>query len=98
AYGASCWQLVASASLDGGMTFLPQVPVADVPSCNDQPGNVVATFSGSFDVGKRWPAGGDYFGLRAHPDGSFVALWSDSRSGIFQLWSSRIRVTTDNQK
>jgi hypothetical protein len=93
--GRPCWRLVASASLDGGGSFLTPVPVAEARSCNDQPGNVVEHASGPFDVGARWPAGGDYFGLAAHPDGSFSALWSDSRSGILQLWTARIHVRID---
>lgn len=88
----ACWRLLASASVDGGESFLPPVPVAAVASCNDQPRNVVDRASGSFDVGARWPAGGDYFGLTAHPDGSFRILWSDSRSGVFQLWTASIHV------
>jgi hypothetical protein len=91
----ACWRLVASASVDGGVNFLPPVPVAEVASCNDQPGNVVDRASGPFDVSARWTAGGDYFGLAAHPDGSFWALWSDSRSGVFQLWTAPIHVRTD---
>lgn len=78
--------------MDGGLTFLPPVPVAEVAACNDQPGNVVQRSSGPFDVAGRWPAGGDYFGLAAHPDGSFRALWSDSRSGVLQLWTAWIDV------
>jgi len=90
--GPSCWRLVASTSVDGGTTFLPQVPVADVASCNDKPGNVVPRAGGSFDVAARWPAGGDYFGLAANPDGSFRVLWSDSRTGVLQLWTASINV------
>lgn len=90
--GPSCWRLVASASVDGGTTFLPQVPVADVASCNDKSGNVIPRAGGSFDVAARWPAGGDYFGLAAGPDGSFRVLWSDSRTGVFQLWTASINV------
>lgn len=92
--GASCSRLVATASVDGGVTFLPPVPVAEVASCNDQSGNVVPRASGSFDVAGRWPAGGDYFGLAAQPDGTFRALWSDSRTGVFQLWTAPIEVRT----
>jgi hypothetical protein len=90
--GPTCWRLVASASVDGGTTFLPPVPVAEVASCNDRPGNVVPRAEESFDVAARWPAGGDYFGLVANPDGTFRALWSDSRTGVFQLWTASIDV------
>lgn len=90
--GRSCWQLLAGASLDGGLTFLDPVPVASQPSCSDQAGNILERPSGPFDVAGRWPAGGDYFGLAAHADGSFRALWSDSRTGVFQLWTARIEL------
>jgi len=38
------------------------------------------------------PACSDYFGLPAHPDESFRVLWSDSRSGVLQLWMAPVRV------
>jgi len=88
-----CWQLMASASLDGGETFLNATPVAEMESCNDVPGNLVTRPEGPFNVASRWPVGGDYYGLLALPDGSFRALWSDSRTGVFQLWTARIDVT-----
>lgn len=89
---ASCGRLVASVSVDGGESFLPPVPVADVASCSDRPGNVVEQPGGPFDVGERWPPGGDYYGLTVLPDDSFRVLWSDSRMGVFQLWTDRIVV------
>lgn len=79
-----CQHLYFAASHDGGRTFLPEARVSSVPSCPDTPRN-----GGS---AKRWPAGGDYSGLAAAADGSFHALWSDSRDGIYQLWTARIKV------
>jgi hypothetical protein len=90
--GRACGRLIASASVDGGETFLPPIPVADAGSCNSRPGNVVVQGSTPFDVTGRFQAGGDYYGLVAVPDGSFRALWSDSRTGVFQLWTDRIEV------
>lgn len=90
--GPSCSRLVASASVDGGTSFFPPVPVAEVASCSKQPGNMVRRARESFDVAERWPAGGDYFGLAANPDGTFQVLWSDSRTGVFQLWTASIDV------
>ncbi len=87
-----CWQLVVSASVDGGASFGPARPVADSVSCNDQPGNLVPRPAGPFNVASRWPEGGDYFGLVALPDGSFRAIWADSRTGLFQLWTALITV------
>jgi hypothetical protein len=44
-------------------------------------------------TGERFISGGDYIGCVAKPDGSFQVLWSDSRTGIFQLYTSNIQVT-----
>jgi hypothetical protein len=79
-----CQHIYFTASLDGGKTFLPEARVSSAPSCPDTPRN-----GGS---AKRWPAGGDYSGLAAASDGSFHVLWSDSRNGIYQLWSARVQV------
>jgi hypothetical protein len=40
----------------------------------------------------RFPAGGEYMGLDAAPDGSFQLLWSDARSGVYQLRTATVRV------
>lgn len=91
--GASCGRLVASASVDGGETFLPPVPVADVASCSAGSRNVVEQpRRGRFDAAERWPQGGDYFGLAALPDDAFHVLWADNRTGVLQLWTDRVGV------
>lgn len=82
--GGECQHLNFTASLDGGKTFLPAARVSTAPSCPDTPRN-----GGS---AKRWAAGGDYSGLAAAADGSFHVLWSDSRGGIYQLWTARVGV------
>lgn len=79
-----CQHLYFTASTDGGKTFLPAARVSNAASCPDTPQN-----GGS---AKRWPAGGDYSGLAAAADGSFHALWSDSRDGIYQLRAARVTV------
>lgn len=79
-----CQHLYFTASLDGGKTFLPEARVSSAPSCPDTPRNGQSA--------KRWPAGGDYSGLAAAADGSFHVLWSDSRHGIYQLWTARLQV------
>ena len=77
-------------SVDGGITFVQAVRVSDTKSVLDSrvPGNI---FEG-FDVARRWPAGGDYFGLASDDDGVFHIVWADSRTGVFQLWSAKITV------
>ena len=80
-----CQYIYFTASLDAGKTFLPETRVSSAPSCPDTPRN-----GGS---AKRWPAGGDYSGLAAAADGSFHVMWSDSRQGIYQLWTARVQVS-----
>lgn len=46
----------------------------------------------STPVAERFEAGGDYYGLAARPGGSFRAVWADSRTGVFQLWTDRLEV------
>jgi hypothetical protein len=79
-----CQELVFAASLDGGRTFLPDVPVSTGRNCPATPRNGPA--------GARWRAGGDYHGLVAAPGGRFHLLWADSRSGVYQLRFATVRV------
>ncbi len=79
-----CQHVYFTVSLDGGSTFLPEVKVSTAENCPDTPQNA--------EAGRRWVAGGDYFGLAAASDGSFQLLWSDSRDGIYQLRRSSVRV------
>ncbi|MEM6737662.1 MAG: sialidase family protein [Bacteroidota bacterium] len=39
-------------------------------------------------VDKRWPTGGDYFGLTTLPNGNFVVVWVDHRNGKPQLFKA----------
>jgi len=79
-----CQHHYFSASRDGGKTFLPQVRLSEAPSCPDTARNG--------RVAARWPEGGDYSGLAAAADGTFHALWADSRDGIYRLWTAPITV------
>ncbi|MDP9348501.1 MAG: glycoside hydrolase [Gemmatimonadota bacterium] len=90
--GTDCFQLYFTASLDHGRTFLEPVPVAPVASCGSAPGNAIPFNAGDRTVGRRWRSGGDYDGLVAMPDGNFRALWTDSRTGSFQIWTAPITV------
>lgn len=80
-----CTEILFAASLDGGATFLPEVKVSSGRSCPASPENV--------GVALRFPAGGDHMGLAAAPDGTFRLLWSDSRSGIYQLRTATVSVS-----
>jgi hypothetical protein len=79
-----CNALWAAASADGGATFTKPVRVSEGTPCNDTPKNA--------KVIKRFDYGGDYHGLAAGPDGVFHVIWSDSRNGIYQLWSAAVTV------
>jgi len=43
-------------------------------------------------VVSRWLFGGDYSGLAAGADGRFHLFWVDSRTGIYQVWTTTARV------
>jgi hypothetical protein len=82
--GASgCYRVVAAASTDGGSTFTEPIPLSQ-RTCADPARNGFAQ--------RRWPMGGDYFGLTAAADGRFHALWADGRRGPFELWSTTLVV------
>jgi hypothetical protein len=90
----TCFDIFFAASVDGGMTLLPNVRVSTARSCPNAPGNLVRSNTGGdgFGVSKRWPAGGDYSGLAASIDGAFHVLWSDSRAGVYQNWTANVSV------
>ena len=83
----NCFDVYFTASLDRGTTFLPEVKVSSVTSCPDTPQN-----KGVFDPGTTSGAGGDYSGLAATSDGLFHVVWSDARSGIYQLRTASVTV------
>lgn len=97
------YHLYFTASADGGNTFLPLRKVSSQPSLPISPinltpfqgfsrtteGNIKQRFRSAFG---RWANGGDYMGFSADADGAFHPFWIDSRSGVFQLWTSRIVV------
>jgi hypothetical protein len=78
----SCFDIYFTASLDSGKTFLPEVKVSSATSCPDTPQ----------DKGASFDAGGDYSGLAATSDGLFRIVWSDSRTGIYQLRTATVGV------
>jgi Neuraminidase (sialidase) len=71
-------------SLDGGNTFHPPVRVTDVSANPVTPKNS--------NTATQLPGGGHYNGLTAKADGSFQLIWSDSRSGIYQLYTCNVRL------
>ena len=83
----NCFDVYFTASLDGGKTFLREVKVSSATSCPDTPQN-----KGVFSPGMTFGAGGDYSGLAASADGLFHIVWSDARSGIYQLRTAIVTV------
>jgi hypothetical protein len=83
-----CWDVYIAISVDGGRTFSAERRITDETTCPNVPKNGGA--------GHRWRWGGDYGGLTADADGNFHVVWSDSRTGVYQLWRSKI-VLTDEQ-
>ncbi len=80
-----CYSVYFTASVDGGVSYLPSQMVSSAPSCPDSTQNGGAQ--------GRWPRGGDYFGLAAAADGRFHVFWPDARGrGRFQVWTAAIEV------
>jgi hypothetical protein len=96
-----------AASIDGGVTFLPATRVSSVSVRPHAPGNLAVTASASAPAGGdvlyialdralgRLENAGDYMGLSADADGVFHALWPDTRTGTYRLYTSAIRVTRE---
>ena len=91
--GARCFGVAFSWSDDGGAAFRQPVTLAG-PTCADAPGNRVPMRASAPDmtVLRRFGDGGDYHGLVALADGGFRVLWADTRTGVYRLWTTRIRV------
>jgi hypothetical protein len=94
-----------SASLDGGETWSPSVPVSEVASLVGgkekaaTAGNLLGPqYSGtaqviSLSIGREEDfRGGDTAGLVSDAKGGFHALWIDNRTGIHQMWTAVITV------
>ncbi|HEY2975528.1 MAG TPA: sialidase family protein [Pyrinomonadaceae bacterium] len=94
------WQLRAAASLDGGETFSPSIPVAEVATKYSRDywrlWLTDLTAHGTMTFGIRlWRSGrfaGDTSGLAADTDGIFHPTWIDNRTGVPQLWTAAVRI------
>ena len=73
-----------TASRDGGVSFQRPVIVTEVSSTPKTEQNS--------DVAAKFPGGGHYLGISAKQDGSFQLIWSDSRSGKFELQTANVIV------
>ncbi len=81
-----CFSPYIAFSSDGGASFTKPQRVGNELSCANEKAGKHVSESG------RWSWGGDYFGLTAAADGRFHVLWSDARSGKFELMTSAISV------
>lgn len=93
----SCYRVRFTHSADGGETVSPNVAVPGTSSCPDRPGGnqMRVDRPDGRTVVERYAVGGDYYGLVARQGGGFHGVWSDARTGVFQLWSTWIEVEDD---
>jgi hypothetical protein len=80
----NCFRPYFTASFDGGKSFLANQKVSDDAGCTVTPDGKPAP--------ERYPNGGETFGMVALPDGTFQIAWINGKSGVWQLYSSVIRV------
>jgi hypothetical protein len=73
-----------TASRDGGNSFSHPVRVSSV--------STDAKTSANADVANKFPGGGHYSAIATKQDGSFQLVWSDSRTGVFQLQTCNVVV------
>lgn len=94
-----------TASLDGGDSFLPAVPISSEPSPIDASGNDVASHTidsptansrgeveFSMVTSRGFSIAGEYMGSVADSNGAFHLFWSDARSGFFQVWTAAAKI------
>lgn len=99
-----CYQEYFSASLDGGVTFLPNVAARARPTCPLARGNwqpnvsqYLDTSKGAYSVilssgGPRFMNGGETQGLSGLSGGRFQLAWIDGAEGVMQLASTTMEV------
>src|SRR5581483_7878772 len=90
-----------TASIDGGRTLLPSVRVSSQTSQPHTTGNLALmhmwTSSGKNGISSILSTqyvyhaeGGDYVGLDSDSSGVFHPFWTDSRSGVYQVYTTDI--------
>jgi hypothetical protein len=97
------WTIHFSASLDGGDTFLPSVPVSAPNTYGGQeewsllgrvsvPSDSVAPLTVAVSLTGFHFNGGHTAGMAASSDGVFHPFWIDNRTGVAQVWTARVTV------
>lgn len=102
------WTVRFAASLDGGVTFLPSVPVSEIPfdgeaikaqwnpsywSYQGLEKKIDPPLNTQFQVRAYEFMAHHTDGLAADSAGIFHALWIDNRTGVPQVWTAPISVT-----
>jgi hypothetical protein len=85
-----CQDIYFTASLNGGESFLPEVKVSSQRTCPASPQDL--------ETALRFPAGGEYMGFVTTPDGAFSLLWSDNRTGMYQLRMATVKINAKIEK
>jgi len=85
-----CFRATVSASVDGGETFLPNVPLTQTASC--PLGRDPKTVAGLAGFAGRFMQGGETQGLAAVPGGKFLAVFVGSGHGTMELHCATIEV------
>lgn len=80
------YDLYFAISRDGGRSFQRPVRITTTSSNPRTEANA--------DVANRFPGGGHYLGLDCRADGRFQLAWCDSSSGVFELRTCDVAVTT----
>ncbi len=76
--------LYFSYSVDGGLTFNHPTKITEVSSDPVTPKNA--------DVANKFSGGGHYMDIKSAGENTFVAVWSDSSTGIFELKTCHIKL------
>lgn len=87
-----CFTPYFAYSNDYGSNY-SNVPLYNKPVCNKTEGNLVLSGNPQrpeYTIYDRWKRGGDYFGFISLPNNTFMAIWSDSRDGTYQLYSRSV--------
>jgi len=93
-----CFTPYFAYSVDERTTYEANIALFDEPVCNDTKANNTPYGNEQrpeYTIYDRWKRGGDYQALRALPNGSFIAIWSDSRDGVYQIYSRVIKIDLD---